>query len=195
MSQSADVVHAELRDLYERMVDCFVAMIRAMLDSPRDEDLYALAVTTDTDVTTCSLLAHTEQALAAIPEVDDEPEYFRWWPDEWSIHDWEVNPASGSGTTAELSRDLLALERAATASGITVGDWRQGARDIMLAALGHELVAQTVTNINPDWSPVLFIADTDGDQQPTIDSIDQLNAEHPRPDLVAAARAFFTSNL
>lgn len=195
MSQSADVVHAELRDLYERMVACFVATIPPMLNSRADENLYALAVTTDSDVTTCTLLAHTEQALAAIPEVADEPEYYRWWPDEWSIHDWEVDPESGAETTTDLSRDLFDLERTATASGIVVGDWQKAARDILHAALGHELVAQALTNINPDWAPVLFVADTDGDQQPTIDSLDQLNADHPRPDLVVAARTFFASNL
>ncbi|MBO1029731.1 DUF4303 domain-containing protein [Tessaracoccus sp. SD287] len=194
MSQSADLVHAELRDLYERMVACFVATIPPMLASHADEDLYALAVTTDSDVTTCRLLAHTEEALAAIPEVDDEPEYYRWWPDEWSIHDWEVDPESGAETTTDLSRDLFDLERTATASGIMVNDWHKAARDILQAALGHELVAQSVTNINPDWAPVLFVADTDGDQQPTLDSIDQLNAEHPDPELVAAARTFFAEN-
>lgn len=193
MSQSADVVHAELRDLYERLVASFVATLGPMLTSHADEDLYALAVTTDSDVITCSLIAHTEQALAAIPERDDEPEYYRWWPDEWSIRDSDVDPESGAETTAELSRVLAELERAATASGTVVGDWHHAARDVLASALGHELVAQTLTNINPTWTPVLFIADTDGDQQPTVESLDLLNADHPRPDLVTAAREFFTT--
>lgn len=195
MSPSADLVHAELRDLYERMVACFVATIPAMLDSHQDEDLYAVAITTDSDVITCGLVAHTEEALASVPEVDDDPEYYRWWPDEWSIRDWEVDPMAGAETTVDVSRVLFDLERSAMASGIVGGDWHAAAREVLHSALGHELVAQALTNINAAWTPVFYVTDTDGDQRPTLDSIDQLNSDHPRPDLLASARSFFTQSL
>ncbi|MGA4668385.1 DUF4303 domain-containing protein [Propionibacteriaceae bacterium Y1923] len=193
MSQSADVVHAELRDLHERLVACLVATVPPMLEGHADEELYALALVTDSDVITCRLSAQTEQLLAAVPDYDDEPEYYRWWPEEWSIHDDECDPVSGGESSVELSRVLFELERQATASGMVVGDWRNAAREVLHSALGHEQVAQALTDINPLWAPVLFVMDSDGDQWPTVTSIDELNDDHPRPELVAEVRQYYVA--
>lgn len=193
MTLSADSIHSTLRDLQERLVSSIVATLPAMLSGHEGEDLYAVAITTDSDVITCSLLAHTEQCLAAIPELEEEPDYYRWFPDEWCLRDWEVDPPTGAESTADVSRGLFDLKRSLTAEGTHLRDWKHAATDMLIGALGDESVRQVLGNVNADWSPVLFVTETDGDSELALDSLEQLNGDHPHTSLLASAREFYGS--
>ncbi|MEU8804275.1 DUF4303 domain-containing protein [Spirillospora sp. NPDC048819] len=184
---------SDLSALQERITLSIVSASDQMLGSRAAERLYVVALTTDSDVMTVSLAAHTEEGLAALlagPGDEDDPdwtEYFRWWPDEWRIGDDGV-PAAGAGPLVARSRELADAMEAAHDHA----QWRTRARAMLDRALGDVRVAAALAAIDPGWRPVLFVTDTDGDMRPTVHSIDVLNAGHASPAFVASARAFFS---
>ncbi|MFG2088479.1 MULTISPECIES: DUF4303 domain-containing protein [unclassified Spirillospora] len=182
-----------LSALQERISLSIVSALDPMLGARAAERLYVVALTTDGDVMTVRLTAHTEEALAVLladsGEGDDLDwtEYCRWWPDEWRTGDGGV-PAGDAGSLVTRSRELADAKDAAHDHA----QWRTHARAMLVRALGDVRVAAAITAINPGWRPVLFVTDTDGDMRPTVHSIDVLNAGHASPALVTAARAFFS---
>ena len=177
-----------LSGFQDRLADSLAESIGPMLAEYADQELYALALTTDSDVITVRLMAHTEQELSLVDDLDEEPVYYRWWPDEWSLCDDAITPGH------VLSEALYDLERAAAEAGLDHREWVRAARGALHGALGSERVRAAVAAVNPDWHPVLFVTDTDGDMDPTVESLNELNLGHPRPDLVAQARTFFEEN-
>ncbi|MFD0855052.1 DUF4303 domain-containing protein [Actinomadura adrarensis] len=84
---------AEMSALQERVVASLCATVGPMLKERASVELYALAITTDRDVVTLRVVAHTEEALRTLLEGDEEDaDHYRWWPDEWGISDDDVTP-------------------------------------------------------------------------------------------------------
>lgn len=175
----------------ERIVSSVCATLSPMLRARASEELYALAITTDSDVVTLRLVAHTEEALGTLLEendvtAEDEADHYRWWPDEWRISDDDVSPENRVESTADIS-DVMFQASAALADDT----WRDRARAALESALGDPHVRTCIAKVNPGWHPVLFVTDTDGDTRPTARSIDDLNQRHPDPALVTSARRYF----
>jgi hypothetical protein len=181
--------------LRERIVTSLRATVGPMLRDRAAEHLYALAVTTDSDVVTLRLVAHTEEALAALlagsEDAAEDADHYRWWPDEWGISDEGVTPQDGVEPTTGICRALFEASDALGDDRSLHGKWRERARAVLEDALGDPRVRAGVADVNPAWCPVLFVTDTDGDMRPTVRSIDALNDGHPDPALVASARAYF----
>ncbi|MDT9593998.1 DUF4303 domain-containing protein [Nocardioides zeae] len=183
--------------LHERLVAAIVGTLGPTLRRLAGEHLYAVALTTDDDVMTVDLLAHTEEALArltggAVDEDGTDGEaaaYLRWWPDEWGASSDDVAPDDGAETLVTLSRALADAGDAAPDHD----RWRTRGRDLLDAALGDERVRAALAAHRPVSAPVLFVTTTDGDLARTVASLDALNPDHPRPALVAAARAYLSS--
>ncbi|KUN85284.1 hypothetical protein AQJ66_14075 [Streptomyces bungoensis] len=176
----------------ERIVTSVCATLSPMLKAHASEELYALAITTDSDVVTLRLVAHTEEALGTLLEendvtADEEADHYRWWPDEWRISDDDVSPENGVESTADISEAMLAASDARADDPYTRRDL---ARAALEGALGDPRVRAGIAEVNPGWHPVLFVADTDGDTRPTARSIDDLNQGHPDPALIASARGY-----
>jgi hypothetical protein len=174
----------DLDDLRERIVVSLAGTAAPMLRPLADQALYVVAVTTDSDCITLRLLAHTEEALDLLTGGEDDPDT-RWWPDEWEVADDDVVPDHGAESTSEISRTLFG----------TLDDddptWPDRARDLFDSALGDARVREAIAGVNPTWQPVMFVTDTDGDLARTVVSLESLNRDHPNPDLVAAAVAYF----
>jgi hypothetical protein len=66
--------------------------------------------------------------------------------------------------------------------------WLVQAREMLDQALADPRVTKRLAELNPDWKPVFFVTDTDGDLDRTVASIDALNADSRQ---AAAARAYF----
>ncbi|RLK23076.1 uncharacterized protein DUF4303 [Micromonospora sp. M71_S20] len=178
--------------LHERIVVHICATIGPMLERRATEELYAVALTTDSDVITVRLATHTEEALRLLVDVDDEyADDYRWWPDEWVVADDDGTPEQGVESTAQISRDMFDTHLSLGEDAKAHGEWCERARATLEDALGDRRVRASIAAVNPAWHPVLFVTDTDGDQRPTVRSIDLLNTGHPNPDLVASARSFF----
>jgi len=174
----------DMEELRERIVASLAATAGLMLRPLADQALYVVAVTTDSDCISLRLLAHTEEALAALTGREDDPDT-RWWPDEWEISDDDITPDDGVESTVQLSRTLYGtLDE-------DDPDWPDRARDLFDSALGDPQVRDAIAGVNPDWRPVRFVTDTDGDLARTVASLESLNPDHPNPDLVAAAVAYF----
>ncbi|MDI3405554.1 DUF4303 domain-containing protein [Streptomyces cavernicola] len=185
--------------LQERIVASLCATVGPMLRGRASEELYALALTTDSDVVTLRLVAHTEQALTALLEnAEDNAEdsaadadYYRWWPDEWADLDDDVTPDDGVESTGDLCEALYEAHASLGEDDALHDEWCLRARAALDGALGDARVLAAVREANPVWRPVLFVTDTDGDMRETVHSIDLLNGAHPDPALVASARAYF----
>ncbi|MFV2116111.1 DUF4303 domain-containing protein [Micromonospora sp. LOL_025] len=178
--------------LHERIVTSICATIRPMLERRASEELYAVALTTDSDVITVNLLAHTEEALDALVKADDAyADGYRWWPDEWAVADDHGTPGHGVESLVQISRDMFDTHLSLGDDDEAYGEWRVRARATLEAALGDHRVRAGIAVVNSAWHPVLFVTDTDGNAHLTVRSIDLLNAGHPNPDLVASARDFF----
>lgn len=174
--------------LRERLVAALVASLPPLLEPWRGQDLYALALTTDSDVVTVRLAAHTEEQWLDLVGSEDDAEtirLYRWWPDEWAVEDDSVLPP-GAETTGDISDALYARHR-----DQRIEAWRAAAWRMLVDALGDPRILATVQAIEPAWHPVRFVTDTDGDDRPAAESILALNPGHPRPALVAEAHAFF----
>ncbi|MFM9368569.1 DUF4303 domain-containing protein [Streptomyces sp. Da 82-17] len=204
---------AAMSALQERIVASLCATVGPLLRGRAAEELYALALTTDSDVVTLRLVAHTEEALAALlahagvgaadEGGDDDADHYRWWPDEWAevpgASDDFVTPEGGVESTGDLCDALYAAhaslgERDDEDEDDVLHDaWCARARAVLDGALGDPRVRAALAGINPAWRPVLFVTDTDGDMRETVHSIDTLNSVHPAPApaLVASARSYF----
>ncbi len=175
-------------DLRERLVAALVASLPPMLEPWRGQDLYVLALTTDSDIITVRLAAHTDEQWRALSGGEDDAEIvrlYRWWPDEWAVED-DVAVPPGAETTGDICDAMYAGCR-----DQPIDVWRAAAWRMLVDALGDPRVLATVQAIEPAWHPVRFVTDTDGDNRPAAQSILTLNAGHPRPALVAEAHAFF----
>ncbi|MFI6821304.1 DUF4303 domain-containing protein [Micromonospora sp. NPDC050187] len=178
--------------LRERIVANICATIGPMLERRASEELYAVALTTDSDVVTVSLMAHTEEALKVLVEADDEyADGYRWWPDEWVVTNDGGTPEHGVESMVQISRDMFDTHLALGGDDGAHGEWCVRARATLEDALGDHRVRTSIANVNSSWHPVLFVTDTDGNAHLTVRSIDLLNDGHPNPDLVASARDFF----
>lgn len=174
--------------LQERLVAALVAELTAMLEPRRGQDLYVLALTTDSDVVTVRLAAHTDEQWRALAAGEDDAEtvrLYRWWPDEWAVEDGVVVPP-GIETTGDISDALYAGYR-----DQPIDAWRAAAWRMLVDALGDPRILAAVHAVDPAWHPVRFVTATDGDNRPAAESILTLNPGHPRPALVAEAHAFF----
>ncbi|MET7641378.1 DUF4303 domain-containing protein [Streptomyces sp. NPDC005438] len=180
----------EVSELRERLVRSLVATLGPVLSAHRDEELYALALTTDSDVITVRLAAHTEEALASMGVAPEDLDHFRWWPDEWGISDEGVVPENGVESLVALSEELFDRHAAFPDHQL----WVRQAREVLDQALGDERVRARLSAMNADWHPVLFVVDTDGDPGPTVRGIEVLNPGHPHPERVAAARRHFAED-
>ncbi|MFW6772889.1 DUF4303 domain-containing protein [Nocardioides sp. CPCC 205120] len=187
----------DLDALLERLVTSIAATLGPLLAPYAGEQVYAVALLTDSDVTTVGLTAHSEEALArlvaALPGEDrDDPgmrTHLRWWPDEWGDGDLGVVPEGGAEPLARVSD---ALARAADAAP-DHARWRSTGRTLLDAALGDARVRARHAEVAPGSAPVLLVTDTDGAAGPTVASLDALDRDHPEPALVAAARAYFSA--
>ncbi|MDQ0983016.1 DUF4303 domain-containing protein [Streptomyces sp. V2I9] len=183
--------------LRERIVMSLCATVGPMLRGRTAEDLYALAITTDSDIVTLRLVAHTEEALQALlleggEGAAEDADHYRWWPDEWRISDDGVTPENGSESTVDLCKVMFAASGDVSGHGPDAHEqWRERARAMLENALGDPRVRARLAEVEPAWRPVLFVTDTDGDMRPTVRSIDVLNAGHPNSALVASAREYF----
>ncbi|MEW2376977.1 DUF4303 domain-containing protein [Micromonospora sp. NPDC047812] len=178
--------------LHERIVASICATIRPMLERRASEELYAVALTTDSDVITVNLLAHTEEALDALVKADDAyADGYRWWPDEWAVADDQTTPEHGVESMVQISRDMFDTHLSLGDDDEAHDEWCVRARATLEAALGDHRVRASIAGVNSTWHPVLFVTDTDGNAHLTVRSIDLLNDGHPNPDLVASARDFF----
>lgn len=178
--------------LRERIVASICATIGPMLEGRASEELYAVALTTDSDVVTVTLLAHTEEALQVLVEADDAyADGYRWWPDEWAVTDDQGAAEPGVESMVQISRDMFDTHDSLGDDDEAHGEWCLRARATLEDALGDHRVRASIADINPAWHPVLFVTDTDGNAHLTVRSIDLLNDGHPNPDLVASARDFF----
>lgn len=181
----------DLDPFRERLVQSLVATVPLLLGDCRGEGLYGLALTTDNDVVTVRLLAETEERLGRSDAFGDEDNR-RWWPDEWGIADDDVVLPGGLETTAQLSDALRDLSDECHGDDIDL--WRDDAWDMLVEALGDPRVLAAVTALDPGWRPVLFVVDTGYNGARTVASLDDLNPGHPRPELVAAARAWYAED-
>ncbi|MEU4779683.1 DUF4303 domain-containing protein [Micromonospora sp. NPDC023633] len=178
--------------LRERIVASVCATIGPMLERRASEELYAVALTTDSDVITVNLLAHTEEALKVLVEADDSyADGYRWWPDEWVVADDDGTPGHGVESMVQISRDMFDTHLSLGDDAEAHGEWCVRARATLEEALGDPRVRASIADVNPAWHPVLFVTDTDGNSHLTVRSIDLLNDDHPNPGLVASARDFF----
>lgn len=176
-------------DLREQLVAGILRDLGPALRALAGERLYVVAVTTDSDVMTARLVAHTDEAWQRLVHrqgATDAPEhrtFLRWWPDEWDAPADEPAPD-----------DLVAGSRALAAAKDAAPDhdaWREHGRAVLDAALGDRRVRARIARHAPPSTPVLLVTDTDGPMRPTVTSIDRLNVGHPDPGLVAEARAWF----
>ena len=174
----------DMDELRERIVASLAATAGPLLRPLADQVLYVMAVTTDSDCITLRLLAHTEEALEERTG-GEEDSYVRWWPDEWDISDDGITPDDGVESTGTIGRTLYG----------TLDDddptWPDRARDLFDSALGDPRVRAAIARVNPAWRPVLFVTDTDGDLARTVACLESLNRDHPNPDLLASAVAYF----
>ncbi|MEH0970131.1 DUF4303 domain-containing protein [Micromonospora sp. CPCC 205546] len=178
--------------LHERIVANICATIGPTLKRRASEKLYAVALTTDSDVITVNLVTHTEEALDVLTKADDAyADGYRWWPDEWAVADDHGAPEHGVESMTHISRDMYDTHLALGDDHEAHGEWCVRARATLEDALGDPRVRASIADVNPAWHPVLFVTDTDGNAHLTVRSIDLLNDGHPNPDLVASARDFF----
>lgn len=178
---------ADLDDLRERLALSLVGTLGPALRARAGERVYVAALTTDSDLVTVDLALHTEEALAHLTadSPQDHLAHYRWWPDEWAGTTDDLEPDGGAESLVALSRALWDASDEAPDHDA----WRRSAHAVLEGALGDARVRAVLAG----HAPVLFVADTDGGPERTAASVATLNAAHPDPALVAAARTYFLS--
>lgn len=172
----------DLTDLTSDLVDALVADLSAALPAVADQELYAVCLVTDSDPMTIAPDFFTEEQLAEM-DIEEDPDYFRWFRDEWT--NGEVPAPRTDAVVEQMNQrhDQVAEEDFPT--------WSEACFQMMLDALGDPRVSAAIAAVNPQWRPVRYLLSPDPggiDQRYMELSVDQLNADHPRTDLVESLR-------
>lgn len=179
--------------LSEVLASALAADLPSALGPLRGQRLYALCLGTDSDPMTIIPMAHTEELLASLvaedPE-DDDDGYYRWVWSEW---------VDGGLTTPSV--DAVVAQLDAVRGDPAPGGERARATACfraMIDALGDPRVMAAVRSVDPDWEPVLYLQSSDPggvDAQLGLASVDLLNPDHPRDDLVRQVRDLMSESV
>lgn len=188
--------------LEPRLARAMALEYRGMLRAVGGGQVYAAAVA-HADGMAWRLDLNTEEALAAssrengvvpgnaggsddLDDLDDLDDA-RWVPDEWGL----IDRLEYETPTAALEDEVREH-----ADGVPDEDWSgfvRGLVAVLCAALGSEAVRAEFAAAGA--SPILFVADTDGDAGPTVESLQRLNPEPADRRLLLEAMRFWSAEL